>query len=309
MAAARSFRTEQIRNVVVLGHGGSGKTTLIDAVCFAAGTSRRKGNVGAGTALTMTTPEETGHGMSMQLTVAHAIREGTKVNLLDTPGYMDFVGDATAAARVADAALVTVSATSGVEVGTEMVWQLCDDRELPRMIFMSMMDKMHANFGKVLNEIREELAPGAIPVQIPIGAASTFKGVVNLLTNKAYAYKAGSTTGEYEEIPIPDEVADDVENWQTELMETLATTDEELLDRYLEGEEISLDEQLAALAGAVAEGEVVPVFCGAAEQSFGVRELTEMMVALLPHPARPAKSRPPTEAATPSSCGPPTTRA
>ncbi|MDE2796036.1 MAG: elongation factor G [Gemmatimonadota bacterium] len=286
MAAARSFRTENIRNVVVLGHGGSGKTTLIDAVCFAAGTSRRKGNVGAGTALTMTTPEETGHGMSMQLTVAHAIREGTKVNLLDTPGYMDFVGDATAAARVADSALVTVSATSGVEVGTEMVWQLCDDRALPRMIFVSMMDKMHANFGKVLNEVRDDLAPGAIPVQIPIGAASSFKGVVDLLTNKAYAYKDGSTTGDYEEIPSPDEVADDVETWQTELMETLATTDEELLDRYLEGEEISLEEQLAALAGAVAEGEVVPVFCGAAEQSFGVRELMDMMVALLPHPGQ-----------------------
>ena len=286
MAAARSFRTERIRNVVVLGHGGSGKTTLIDAVCFAAGTSRRKGNVGAGTALTMTTPEETGHGMSMQLTVAHAIRDDTKVNLLDTPGYMDFVGDATAAARVADAALVTVSATSGVEVGTEMVWQLCDDRSLPRMIFVSMMDKMHADFGKVLNEIRETLAPGAIPVQIPIGAASTFGGVVDLLTDKAYAYRAGSTTGEYEEVPVPDEVADDVETWRTELMETLATTDEDLLDRYLEGEEIGLDELLAALAGAVAEGEVVPVLCGAAEQSFGVRELTGMMVALLPHPGQ-----------------------
>ena len=286
MAAARLFKTEHIRNVVVLGHGGSGKTTLIDAVCFAAGTSQRKGSVGAGTALTMTTPEETGPGMSMQLTVAHVIQEGTKVNLLDTPGYMDFVGEATAAARVADAALVTVNATSGVEVGTEMVWQLCDDRALPRMIVVSMMDKMHANFGKVLNEVREVLAPGAIPVQIPIGAASSFKGVVDLLTGKAYAYKAGSTTGEYEEIPVPDEVADDVETWQTELMETLATTDEELLDRYLEGEEIGVDEAVAALAGAIAEGEVVPVFCGAAEQSFGVRELTRMMVALLPHPGQ-----------------------
>ena len=113
MAAARSFRTEQIRNVVVLGHGGSGKTTLIDAVCFASGTSRRKGSVGDGSALTMTTPEETGHGMSLQLTVAHAIWEETKVNLLDTPGYMDFVGEAAAAVRVADAAVVTVTAPSG----------------------------------------------------------------------------------------------------------------------------------------------------------------------------------------------------
>ena len=131
MAAARSFRTENIRNVVILGHGGSGKTTLIDAVCFASGTSRRKGNVNAGTALTMTTPEETGHGMSMQLTVAHAIAGGTKLNFLDTPGYMDFAGEAAAGVRVADTAVVTVGAAAGVEVGTEMVWQLCDERALP----------------------------------------------------------------------------------------------------------------------------------------------------------------------------------
>ncbi|MDE2764292.1 MAG: elongation factor G [Gemmatimonadota bacterium] len=283
---ARSFRTENIRNVVVLGHGGSGKTTLIDAVCFAAGTSRRKGNVNAGTALTMTTPEETGHGMSMQLTVAHAIDAGTKINFLDTPGYMDFAGEAAAAVRVADAAVVTVGAASGVEVGTEMVWQLCEERALPRMIFVSMMDKMHANFGKVLAELRDGLAPGAIPVQIPIGAAAGFRGVVDLFTGRAHVYKGGAMAGEYGEADVPDEVADDVETWQTELMETLATTDEELLDRYLEGEAISVGEQFAALAGAVAEGEVVPVFCGAAEQSFGVREFAELLVALAPHPGR-----------------------
>ena len=286
MAAARSFRTEKIRNVVILGHGGSGKTTLIDAVCFASGTSRRRGSVNAGTALTMTTPEETGHGMSMQLTVAHAIQGGTKINFLDTPGYMDFAGEAAAAVRVADAAVVTVGATSGVEMGTEMVWQLCEERTLPRMIFVSMMDKMHANFGKVLGELRDGLAPGAIPVQIPIGAANNFRGLVDLFTGKAHVHKAGDTAGEYEEAAVPGEVADDVETWQTELMETLATTDEELLDRYLEGEEISVAEQLAALAGAVAEGEVVPVFCGAAEQSFGVREFSELLVSLAPHPGR-----------------------
>ena len=286
MAAARSFRTENIRNVVVLGHGGSGKTTLIDAVCFATGTSRRKGSVNGGTALTMTTPEETGHGMSMQVTVAHAVTGGTKINFLDTPGYMDFAGEAAAAVRVADAAVVTVGAASGVEVGTEMVWQLCEERGLPRMIFVSMMDKMHANFGKVLAGLRDGLAPGAVPVQIPVGAASGFRGVVDLFTGRAHLYGAGGINGEFEEAPVPDEVADDVETWQTELMETLATTDEELLDRYLEGEEISVGEQLGALAGAVAEGEVVPVFCGAAEQSFGVREFAELLVALAPHPGQ-----------------------
>ena len=286
MAAARSFRTENIRNVVVLGHTGSGKTTLIDAVCFASGTSKRKGSVGDGTALTMTTPEERAHGMSLELTVAYAIRGETKVNFLDTPGYMDFLGDATAATRVADAALITVGAASGVEVGTEMVWQLCEQRQLPRMIFVSMMDKAHANFDNALNEVREQLAPGAVPVQIPIGSRENFRGVVDLLTQKALFFKPGTLTGEVEEGPIPDEVADEVENWYTELMETLATTDEELLDRYLDGDEIRLDELTAALSGAMADGEVVPVLCGAGESSFGVNELARKLVELVPHPGR-----------------------
>ena len=286
MAAAKSFRTENIRNVVVLGHGGSGKTTLIDAVCFASGTSRRKGSVGDGSALTMTTPEEKSHGMSLELTVAHAIHENTKINFLDTPGYMDFVGEATAAARVADAALVAVGASSGVEVGTEMVWELCEKRDIPRMVFVSMMDKAHANFDSAFQDVKEKLAPGAVPLQIPIGAEAGFRGIVDLLSGKARIYKAGAIAGEYEEAPIPDEVADDVETWSTELMETLATTDEDLLDRYLEGEEIELDELTAALAMAMAEGEVVPVLCGAAERSFGVRALMQKIVELVPHPGQ-----------------------
>lgn len=286
MAAAKSFRTEDIRNVVVLGHGGSGKTTLIDAVCFAAGTSTRRGSVAEGSALTMTTPEEKSHGMSLELTVAHAIHEGAKINFLDTPGYMDFVGEATAGVRVADAALIAVGASSGVEVGTEMVWELCEKRQIPRMVFVSMMDKVHANFDSAFQEVKEKLAPGAVPLQIPIGAEAGFRGIVDLLSGKAHVYKAGTVTGEYEEAPVPDEVADDVENWSTELMETLATTDEDLLDRYLEGEEIALEELTAALAMAMSEGEVVPVLCGAAEQSFGVRALMQKIVELAPHPGQ-----------------------
>ncbi len=288
MAGARSFRTDDIRNVVVLGHGGSGKTTLIDALCFASGTSRRKGSAGDGSALTMTTPEEKAHGMSLELTVAHAIRGGTKINLLDTPGYMDFIGEATAGVRVADAAMITVGASSGVEVGTELVWELCEKRRLPRMAFISMMDKAHADFAGAFEELKEKLAPGAVPVQIPIGADSGFRGVVDLFTGRARIYKSGTITGEYEEAPVPDEVADDVETWTTELMDTLtlATADEELLDRYLEGEEIAVGELLEAMAGAMAQGEVVPVFCGAAEQSFGVRELAQGIVDLVPHPGQ-----------------------
>lgn len=286
MAAAKPFKTEQIRNVVVLGHGGSGKTTLVDALCFAAGTSKRRGRVGDGNALTMTTPEEVGHGMSMQLAVAHAVWEGVKVNLLDTPGYMDFAGEAVAAARVADAAVVTVAAPAGVEVGTESVWQLCEDRALPRAVFVSLMDKQHADFGKAFRQVKEMLSPNAVAVEWPIGAGAGFRGNVDLLARKARVFKEDSLSGEYDEAPIPDELAEEVDEWATELMETLATTDEELMERYLEGEEIAPEETVAALASAVARGEIVPVFCGAAEPSFGVRGLAAKMVALFPHPGQ-----------------------
>ena len=285
MASAKSFKTENVRNVVVVGHGGSGKTTLIDAIAFATGSSKRRGTVDDGNALTMTTPEEIDHSMSMQVTVAHAVWEGTKVNLLDTPGYMDFVGETTAAVRVADAAVVTVSAQAGVEVGTEMVWKLCDDRSLPRMIFISMMDKENANFDRVYREVKDLLAPTAIPVEIPVGSGDGFRGIVNLFSKRAHIYKSGTDKGEYDESDIPEELADEFGTWETELMETLATTDEALLDRYLEGEEITREEAIEAMALAVARGEIVPVFCGAAEKSYGVRALVRKMVELFPSPA------------------------
>ena len=175
-ASGKEYKTEQIRNVAVVGHGGSGKTTLVDALCFAAGTSRRKGNVEEGHSLTMTTPEELDHGISLQTTPAFAEVKGTKINLLDTPGFLDFTGDAMAAVRVADAALIVVGSTSGVEVGTEVVWKYCEDRGIPRMFFVSMMDKEHADFDKVFADIKERLASNVLPVEVPIGQGDDFKG-------------------------------------------------------------------------------------------------------------------------------------
>ena len=286
MAAAKSFKTEQIRNVVVLGHGGAGKTTLIDAACFAAGSSARRGRVEDGSALTMTTPEEAAHGMSMQLAVAHAVWEGTKVNFLDTPGYMDFAGEAAAAVRAADAAAVVVAGTSGVEVGTEMVWELCERRGLPRLVFVSMMDKKHADFGKACRELKEVLGAEVLPVQLPVGAGDDFRGLVDLLDGKAHLAKAGAANGEHEEADVPAAMAEEVENATTELMETIATTDEDFMERYLEGEDIAPEEVVGVLAAAVARGEVVPVLCGSGEQGTGVRELLSRIVGLAPHPGQ-----------------------
>ncbi len=283
-ASGKEYTTEQIRNVAVVGHGGSGKTTLVDALCFMAGSSRRKGNVEEGHALTMTTPEELDHGISMQLTPAFAEFMDAKVNLLDTPGYLDFTGDALAAVRVADAALIVVGATSGVEVGTEVVWKYCEERRIPRMFFVSMMDKEHADFEKVYEDIKERLASNVLPVEIPIGAGDDFRGIINLFSQKAHIYKEGTLTGEYDEADVPEELTAKFQEWETELMETVATTDESLLEQYLEGGALSRDEAIAAMARGMARGEIIPLFCGSARKSFGMRALLGKMVELFPHP-------------------------
>jgi elongation factor G len=285
MATAQEYTTERIRNVAVLGHGGSGKTTLVDALAFVAGSSRRHGKVEDGTALTMYTPEEVDHGLSMQATPAFAEWEGTKVNLLDTPGYMDFTGEALAATRVADGAVLVLGATTGVEVGTEKVWEYCEDRGLPRLFFVSMMDKENADFEAVFDDVKEHLTDQVIPVEIPIGTGEDFRGIINLFSGRAHVYDPASPTGEYEETDIPEELQEQFESWRTELMETIATTDDTLLEAYLEGGEIDRNEALEAMKKAMARAEIFPLFCGAPQKTWGTRALIRKLVELMPSPA------------------------
>ena len=285
MATATEYTTERIRNVAVLGHGGSGKTTLVDALCFISGSTRRHGSPDHGTALTMYTPEEIDHGISMQATPAFAEWDGTKINLLDTPGYMDFTGEALVATRVADGAVVVLGATTGVEVGTEKVWEYCEDRGLPRLFFVSMMDKDNADFDRVYDDIKEHLTDKVIPVEIPIGAGDGFRGIINLFSGRAHIYKPGSASGEYEETDIPEEKQEKFERWRTELMETIATTDDTLLEAYLEGDEIDRDQALSAMQAAMSRGEIFPLFCGAPQKTWGTRALIRKLVELMPSPA------------------------
>jgi elongation factor G len=285
MSSAAEYTTDRIRNVAVLGHGGSGKSTLVDAMCFVAGTSKRLGSVDEGHVLTMHTAEELAHGVSIQLTPAYADYQGTKVNLLDTPGYLDFTGEALSAVRVADAAIIVVSATSGVEVGTEKVWEYCEARGIPRIFFISMLDKEHASFEGVYQQIKERLSDKALPVEIPVGEGPDFHGIINLFSEKTHIYKKGTTTGEYDEEDIPEEYADRESQWETELQETLATTDEKLLEAYLEGGHISREEAIEAMARGMARGDVFPVFCGSAKLTYGLQSLLRKVVELCPNPA------------------------
>jgi elongation factor G len=270
---------------VVQGHGGSGKTSLIDALCFVTGTSRRHGNVKDGSALTMYSEEEIKHGISIQAAVGFADWNGVKINLLDTPGYLDFTGEAVAATRVADGAVVLLGATTGVEVGTEKVWEYSQNRGIPRLFFVSMMDKENANFRRCVQEIREHLTDKVVVAELPIGEGEAFSGIVNLFTGKAHIFKTGTVSGEYDETDVPDELLAEADSARTELFEAIAATDDTLLERYLEGGEIGTADALAAMKHAMLAGQLFPVFCGAAEKTWGTRALLEAVVQIVPSPA------------------------
>jgi elongation factor G len=285
MSGAKPYSSDRIRNVVVLGHGGCGKSTLVDALCFSTGTSRRHGSVRDGTALTMYAEEEIAHGISVQIGLGFADWHGVKINLMDTPGYLDFTGDAIAATRVADGAVVVLGATAGVEVGTEKVWEYCQARGIPRLFFISMMDKEHASFARVVDEIRKHITPKAVAAELPIGEGEQFRGIVNLLTGRAHLYKSGAVAGEYEEGDVPAELKDESERLRTELFEAVAATNDTLLERYLEGGEITTAEALTAMKHAMLAGDLFPVFCGAAEKTWGVRALLEALVEIVPSPS------------------------
>ncbi len=278
------YTGDKIRNVAVVGHGASGKTTLVDALAFVAGSSTRHGSVQQGTALTDYTPDEIDRQYSINLALAYAEWNGVKINLIDTPGYLDFIGDALAGISAADAALVVVSATSGVEVGTEKAWEYATDRGIPRLFFLSQLDKDNADFEKVFADIKEHLTAKVVPVEIPVGEGPDFHGIINLFSRKCHLYKKGSKTGEYDEVDIPDEYKARFEQYSQELVETIATTNDDLLERYLGGEEITREEAIEAMKQGVAAGEIYPLLCGSATNAYGMRALLTKLTELVPSP-------------------------
>ena len=280
----RVYPGDAIRNVAVVGHGGSGKTSLVDALAFVSGSSKRHGSVPDGTALTDYTPDEIDRKYSINLGLAYAEWRDTKINLIDTPGYLDFMGDAAAGIYAADAALIVLSATAGVEVGTEKVWDFATERGIPRMFFVSLMDKEHANFEKVFEDIRDHITPKVVPIEIPIGEGPEFHGIVNLFSKKCHMYQKGTKTGEYDEVDIPDEYQATVDKYSEVLAENVAEVDDELIERYLEGEEITTEEALAATKKGMAEGKIFPLLCGSATLTYGTQAILTKLKELVPAP-------------------------
>ncbi len=287
------YGSNAIRNVAFVGHGASGKTTLVDALAFVSGASRRHGSIKDGTTLTDYSPDEIDRKHSINLAIGHAEWLDTKLNLIDTPGYLDFFGEVVTGLHAADAAVVVLSGTGGVEVGTEKAWEVCDQLHLPRILFVSLMDKEHADFERVFQDVKAHLTPKVVPVEIPIGDGHDFHGIINLFSGHCHFYKKGTKTGEYEVVPIPSEYEALFKQYSEQLTEAVASTDDELIERYLGGEEIPREQFIKAVKKAVIEGAVVPLFCGSGELTYGTRTLLKKMVELFPSPA---EVKPPADA-------------
>jgi elongation factor G len=267
----------------VVGHGASGKTSLVDALAFVSGSTKRHGSVKDGTALTDGAPEEIERGYSISLGCAYAEWQDTKINLIDTPGYLDFQGDAIAGLAAADGALCVVPATSGVEVGTERMFREAMKRRDPVLFVVSMMDKEHADFDRIYQQIKTRLTNKVIPVEVPVGQGAEFHGVVNLFTKRAHQFKRGVKTGEYEETDIPLEAKDQFDRYYNELIESISATDDSLLERYLEGGEITRDDAIAGMKEAMKRMELFPLFCVSGELNYGTQALLSTIVEVMPN--------------------------
>ncbi len=259
-----------------MGHSGAGKTSLAEAMLFSAGALTRMGRVEDGNTVSDYDPEEKRRGISINLTILPVEWQGVKLTFLDAPGYVDFVGEAHSAAAAADAALIVVDAVAGVEVGTEIAWQIAEDNGLPRIIYLNKMARENANPDQVIAELRSVFGANFVPVQVPIGAEANFKGVIDLLTRKASMGAEGKVEA------VPAGLADDVEIGLMGLSEAAAGDNDELIMKFLDGEELTQEEIRSGLLAAVRQGSVVPVCFGDATHSIGVRSLMSVLAEIVP---------------------------
>lgn len=281
----RQFPPERIRNVALVGHSGVGKTSLAEALLHRAGATSRLGRVEDGTTVCDTDPEEHKRGVSISLSVAPFQWNDHKVNLIDTPGYADFIGEVHAALRVADLAVFVVSAVEGVEVQTEACWRIAADLGLPRLIFINKLDRERANFEATLAQLRERFGAGIAPLELPIGSEADFRGVADLLTDTAWLYAGGEAThGE-----IPDDMSELEHQVHDNLVEGIVVADDALMERYLDGDVPSVEQLEQTLHLGVDDATVFPVVCGSAVAEIAVDRLADFICEIGPSPLeRPA---------------------
>ncbi len=274
----KEYQTSQIRNVALVGHNGSGKTTLVERFLFNTGASNRMGNVQAGTAAMDFEEEEVARNSSVSTSIAPLEFKGNKINVLDTPGFMDFFGEVNSALYVVDSALIVVEAVSGVEVGTEIVRQTASVRGLPQILLVNKMDRENVRVTRVMESINNNLDGNFVNLQLPIGEGPSFKGIVDLLKMEA---RLGTKA---EVAPIPDDLADEAEEARMALIEAAAEGDDALMEKFFEDEELTLDEIVSGLKSAMSQGLVTPIIYSAPEAGIAVEPLLETLVQLVPAP-------------------------
>jgi len=273
----QQYGLENIRNLVLLSHGGAGKTSVAEAILFTSGVISRLGRVDDGATTSDYDPDEIKRQISINLTMLPCEWQKTKINLIDTPGYSDFVGEVKGAMRVSEGAIIVVCAASGVEVGTEQVWTYCEEADLPRLIFINKMDRENADFYRIVDELKAKLGSRCVPLQLPIGAHDSFQGVVDLLTMKSFS---GSEIRE----EIPSSVQNQADSFREKLVEAVAEIDDRLLEKYLDGKELSMEELSDGLRQGTLGGKIVPVLVGSALQNIGVTWLLDAVHNYLPSP-------------------------
>jgi len=271
---------DKIRNVALISHGGAGKTSLAEAMLFDAGAITRLGSVEAGTTTLDWDPDEQKRNQSINLAIGSLEHDGVRITLVDTPGYADFQADVVEALAAVDAAIVVVDGSAGVEIGTEEVWRLADQRGLPRFVFINKMDRENANYDAVLDGLKAKFGPKIAPVYLPIGASEDFRGYIDVIEQHANVYEGGTP----KEVPIPDELQGAEASRREALVEAAAEASDELMMKYLDGEPFTDEEIEQALHKGTREGSVVPVFVGSALKNMGVRELISMIARHVPSP-------------------------
>jgi elongation factor G len=285
-AAVKSYPTENIRNIVLVGHGGSGKTSLAEALLHCSGAITRMGKVTDGNTVCDFDEEEIRKGISVGVALAPIEWDGCKINILDAPGYADFIGDLRAAMRIADLAVFVVSGVEGLEVQTEVAWRYADELNLPRMVFVNKLDRENSSFRRTLEQLRDAFGKGVAPLSLPLGQEHNFKGIISVIDEGAFEYDSG---GKPSPVPIPDERMARVNEVRTDLLDSIAESSDELLERYLEGGDITREEIVKAVHEGIDDAQMFPVLVGSATHLIGVDRLADVIVAAGPSPLdRPA---------------------
>ncbi len=301
----KTYTQDHIRNVGLFSHGGAGKTSLAEAALFASGATNRLGRVDDGNTVSDWDPDEIKRGMSIATSLIPVEWRDHKINLIDAPGYADFVGDMLSAMRVCDAALILLDASAGIQVGTEQAWRFAEKYSRPRAMLINKMDRENADFDRTLQQAQEMFGDIVVPAYVPIGAERDFGGIVDVLANKAFGFP-DDQAGEYTEIEIPSDLAGQIEDYRTQLIERICEVDDELTLRYLEDEEITVEELQTAMCQAFVEGGLVPVMAGAATSCRGTRMVLDSIVDCFPPPSAEEATKKDGEAVTlqPDPAGP-----